>query len=182
MITGSLNVVPYRALGNRMRLLGERLVGTPDGELGLRRATHVVAMAHVASAAYDKGESGMFSRSLLDLVAARLDSAQLQPEESRFRDILEWGKVDRPQIRRELRSNLDRLLPEAPSSCVLLGLELHILLELYMRREPDYLRVIDGDDIAGSMVMQHAFAAVIGSIPELFGFERSTHLSLRNAA
>ncbi|HEY4522129.1 MAG TPA: hypothetical protein VJH91_00630 [Candidatus Paceibacterota bacterium] len=136
-----------RATGNLMRLRVENLVARPDGELGLRRATHAAAMIVVTINVYERPQGrtekgGFFSKELENQIAERLRTAHLQSAESRFRDIFAWRDLDRAQVRLELYSNLGRLLKDEPTECLMIGIELHVLLEMHMRyRFTDYERV-----------------------------------------
>ncbi len=144
-----------RVTGYLMRLRVENLVARPDGEFGLRRATHVAAMIEVCANAYASSQpTGFFYKELTDQVAERLRTAHLQSEESRFRDIFAWRDLHRDKIRDELYSNLARLLKDEPTECLMIGVELHVLLEMHMqyRFGNEYLRVTR--DIAFEMCPQ----------------------------
>lgn len=138
-----------RALDTLIRMRVENLVVRPDGDVGLRRATHVAAMAMAAyNEAYGVHGRGFFSDELAELVAQRLKTANLQPQESRFRDIFAW--FDQVAICREMRSNLDRLLKDPLTECILIGIELHVLFQRRMVKAlaTKYLRAYDEHDVA----------------------------------
>ncbi|MDB5238248.1 MAG: hypothetical protein JWM46_518 [Candidatus Kaiserbacteria bacterium] len=104
---------------------------------GLARALHVAAFTERAFVAYfgnDKhdGSPGFFTAAMRNNIADRLRNAHLQPEESRFRDILDWKHCNKPQLHDELRINLLRLLKENPQPYGVIGLELHLLLDMRM--------------------------------------------------
>lgn len=120
-----------RTVGYLMRLHVEDLIARPDGEVGLRRATRVPAMAEIAYAAYDKSAAGLFSRDLREKIALRLQGASLRwPQESKFRDILDWD-ADKRVIYDEMHSNLNRLFEGPTTECLTIGMDLHILWQTY---------------------------------------------------
>lgn len=137
---------PVRASGYLIRVRAENLISRDDGEVGLRRATHAVALAEVTYRAHDP-VPGFFGRNLKRQLAERLLAAHLQPQESRFADAAWWAALDRDETMIELRSNLLRLLQDPPTECLLIGVEIHVLLDIHMRLHfgDEYVGVIEGN-------------------------------------
>ena len=151
-LKGSLRNGTINAAGYLMRIRIEMLVALREGEVGLRRATHVAALSEVVYRSLEgQSDTGMFSKSLKEEVNHRLVTAHLQPQEQHFRDIGWWQTLDRVEARNELRSNLERLVADPLTTCLLIGIELHVLFDILMRcRHTDYESVIDDNMLARS--------------------------------
>lgn len=140
---------PLRTVGCLIRLHIEDLVTKPEGEIGLRRAMHVAAMLERSYAVHSRFDGSFLRRELHDEIYVRLQTAHLQPEESRFRDICAWN-ADRECIRKEMRSNLERLLSDRMTECLAIGIDLHVLWQTYALNhfgDADYVPVFVFDDL-----------------------------------
>jgi hypothetical protein len=123
-----------RCRGYLMRLRLEHLVEADESCIGRRRATHVGALIEAVYLSYqDELTTGLFYNALKDKIDERLKNAHYQPQEQHFRDLEWWNKLDRIAARNELASNLDRLITDEPTPCLVIGIELHVLFDGYMR-------------------------------------------------
>lgn len=157
----SLRMTPgssIRACGYLMRIRVEELVKTRDGEVGLRRATHVASLSEIVFLSYQEAfGTGLFYSALKDRVNHRLETAHLQPQEQHFRDIGWWQSLNGNEAREELRSNLGRLLRDPPTPCLVMGIELHVLFAVMMRAKyEEYEGVITDELVAGSDTLLEA--------------------------
>jgi hypothetical protein len=131
-----------RSCGYLMRLRVEYLLGQPEGALGLRRALHACMLSEIVHNTYQTGRElpradrlfGLFKRELGWKVLERLaaSKATLLPDELHFADLEWWKDLDGDRSRQELLSNLERMFQGEESSCLLAGVELHILLDTMM--------------------------------------------------
>jgi hypothetical protein len=105
---------------------------------GLTRSMHAAALIERTYDAYfnsdknDERRHSFFGSDELDAIALRLERATLQPEESRFRDILQWKDVDKKRLHGEMRNNFMRLVCEWPEPHGRRGLEMHLVFDLRM--------------------------------------------------
>ena len=159
---------PISELGHQMRLRAESILAAPTGSRGRRRGLHVIAMIERSGSSNVQRKSGTFSDELCRVLSQELETsnATLQPEEARFKEINTWH--DPHQIRRELRSNLMRLLHVPQDPCVMHALDLHVLQHLYMRfrgfSEDCHLAT---EDFYQNPTQRAALARCIQHVPEL---------------
>lgn len=144
---------PIRACGYLLRRRAEFLLDRKDEPIGLRRAIHSVALIEVLYRAIED-VPGLFSRELKDRLKARTTNMRLQAHEARFADSDWWRGLDREASRRELRSNLDRLLADPVTLCLAIGIEVHALFDIMMStRYREYRSIITPDDHASSRTL-----------------------------
>lgn len=134
-----------RASGYLMRMRIEHLVKESDGELGLRRAMHTCILAEVMYNAYSGPKAGpraersfgFFDSELTQKVINRLiaSKATLRSDELHFADIRWWGQLDRERACVQLENNLLRMISDEPTPCLMVGVELQVLLDTYMRHK-----------------------------------------------
>ena len=148
--------LPNRRMSNmlveRVTYLLTRPVDLVGVGKGLARAIHVAAFTERTYVAYFEndrhdGTPGFFTTAIRDAIADRLRNAHLQPEESRFRDILDWKHCNKAQLHDELRMNLLRLLREDPQPYGPVGIEIHLLLDMRMKyNAPGYKSAFEEQD------------------------------------
>lgn len=172
------DVLPTRTLERLIFERVEYLLKRPDSEVaagrGLSRSTHVAAFIERTYTVYmsndrHDGSPGFFSTEIRERISHRLATARLGKEESRFRDILEWRGVDKAALRKELRSNLLRILREDPQPYGPVGLELHVLFDMRMRyNAPGYESAIEPEDERAHPHLRLARERCARLVPELF--------------
>lgn len=144
-LEGSVMHGVIRASGHLMRVRIEYLMKQADGELGLRRAMHTCILAEVVNNAYSGPNGGpraerlfgLFARELTQKVVDRLvaSKATLRSDELHFADIRWWGQLDRERASIQLENNLLRMIGDEPTICLMLGVEMQVLLDVYMRHK-----------------------------------------------
>jgi hypothetical protein len=150
---------PLRCCGYLMRVRMEHLIAQTGEPVGLRRATHVGALIEVVYQSHqDRHGTGFFYKQLKEDIDARLKNAHLQPQEQYFKNIDWWNKLDRAAAMSELGSNLDRLIADELTDCLLVGIELQVLLDTFMRTGygTAYNSVITAERIARSEALRES--------------------------
>jgi hypothetical protein len=149
-----------RAAGYLMRLRIEYLLAIeerlrqPEEAPGIRRAMHAGALVSVVIGSYqgpDKRGDGFFYKELADALMARLVAlkATLGSQEKHFANPSWWRNLDKHEAREELRANLERLMCDPETECLHVGIELQVLLDLFMRTcNPQYASVLFRTDRA----------------------------------
>jgi hypothetical protein len=167
---------PIVALGHHMRLCAEDILASRVGSLGRTRALHMIAMAERSGSSATDRKPGLFDSSLCKELEKQLleSQANLQPEESRFKEITTWH--DPVQIRRELRSNLHRLVNERQEYCVMQALNLHVLHDLHARYRgyPDETHLVS-DDFYEHASLRDAVGRVVACVPEIVLWSKLIH-------
>ncbi len=133
-----------RSCGYLLRLRMEYLLERFDEPVGLRRATHVGALIEVVYISHQVNfTTGFFSKELKEELDHALETAHLQDQEQHFAKLEWWNKLDREKAREELASNLDRLIADDVTTCLRIGIEMHVLFDIRMHTAyTDYRSVI----------------------------------------
>jgi len=159
-------------MGRAAYLLDSPFVHMGIGK-GLTRSIHTLAFIERIYGAYFEndvhdGTPGFFSRETRDCIAERLKSTHVQPEESRFRDILDWRTADKKKLREEFRSNFERLFRPWPEPYGYVGIELHLLFDLRMRFNAlGYLSAVDESDYRAQLRLLTMQERFIDQVPGL---------------
>lgn len=150
---------PLRCCGYLMRVRMEYLIAQSGEPIGLRRAIHVGALTEVVYQAHqERHGTGFFNKQMKEDIDIHLRNAHLQPQERHFKDIDWWSRLDRTAAMNELGSNLDRLIADDLTECLLVGIELQVLLDTFMRAGygSAYISVITAERVARSDTLRES--------------------------